>query len=51
VSGPLLLPTWEQLATAKPQLVDTMRRYLQSSRRLVVGAWTWPPSRRRTLAG
>jgi hypothetical protein len=29
VSGPLLLPTWEQLATAKPQLVDTMRRYLQ----------------------
>ncbi len=29
MSGPLLLPTWEQLATAKPQLVDTMRRYLQ----------------------
>ena len=27
MSGPLLLPTWEQLA-ARPQLVDTMRRYL-----------------------
>jgi site-specific recombinase XerD len=27
VSGPLLLPTWEQLAV-RPQLVDTMRRYL-----------------------
>jgi site-specific recombinase XerD len=27
VSGPLLLPTWEQL-TARPQLVETMRRYL-----------------------
>jgi site-specific recombinase XerD len=29
VSGPLLLPTWDQLAAVKPQLVDTMRRYLQ----------------------
>ncbi|HEX6231655.1 MAG TPA: hypothetical protein VFZ63_00870 [Jiangellaceae bacterium] len=29
MSGPLLLPTWEQLAAVKPQLVDTMRRYLQ----------------------
>jgi site-specific recombinase XerD len=29
MSGPLLLPTWEQLAVAKPQLVATMRRYLQ----------------------
>jgi site-specific recombinase XerD len=29
VSGPLLLPTWEQLAIAKPQVVATMRRYLQ----------------------
>jgi site-specific recombinase XerD len=28
VSGPLLLPTWEQLA-ARPQIVDTMRRYLE----------------------
>jgi site-specific recombinase XerD len=28
VSGPLLLPTWEQLAT-RPQIVDTMRRYLE----------------------
>jgi site-specific recombinase XerD len=27
VSGPLLLPTWEHLA-ARPQIVDTMRRYL-----------------------
>jgi hypothetical protein len=27
VSGPLLLPTWEHLAT-RPQIVDTMRRYL-----------------------
>jgi site-specific recombinase XerD len=29
MSGPLLLPTWERLATTRPQLVDTMRRYLQ----------------------
>jgi site-specific recombinase XerD len=29
VSGPLLLPTWEQLAGTKPQVVATMRRYLQ----------------------
>ena len=29
MSGPLLLPTWEHLATAKPQVVETMRRYLQ----------------------
>jgi len=28
VSGPLLLPTWEQL-NVRPQLVDTMRRYLE----------------------
>jgi hypothetical protein len=29
VSGPLLLlPTWERLAEAKPQLVATMPRYL-----------------------
>ncbi|HZA85889.1 MAG TPA: tyrosine-type recombinase/integrase [Acidimicrobiales bacterium] len=27
MSGPLLLPTWEQLAV-RPQIVDTMRRYL-----------------------
>jgi site-specific recombinase XerD len=27
VSGPLLLPTWEQLAV-RPQIVETMRRYL-----------------------
>jgi site-specific recombinase XerD len=29
VSGPLLLPTGEQLAIDKPRLVETMRRYLQ----------------------
>jgi len=29
MSGPLLLPTWEQLATRAPDLVATMRRYLQ----------------------
>jgi hypothetical protein len=29
VNGPLLLPTWEQLAVANPQVVATMRRYLQ----------------------
>jgi hypothetical protein len=29
VSGPLLLPTWEQLVVAKPQVVATMRRYLE----------------------
>ena len=29
MSGPLLLPTWEQLAGTKPQVVATMRRYLQ----------------------
>ena len=29
MSGPLLLPTWEQLTTTHPQLVDTMRRYLE----------------------
>ena len=28
MSGPLLLPTWEQLADTKPQVVATMRRYL-----------------------
>ena len=28
MSGPLLLPTWEQLAV-RPQLVDTMLRYLE----------------------
>jgi len=28
VSGPSLLPTWEQLS-ARPQIVDTMRRYLE----------------------
>jgi site-specific recombinase XerD len=28
VSGPLLLPVWEQLVVAKPQLAATMRRYL-----------------------
>lgn len=27
MSGPLLLPTWEELS-ARPELVDTMRRYL-----------------------
>ena len=29
MSGPLLLPTWEELATTHPTMVDTMRRYLQ----------------------
>jgi site-specific recombinase XerD len=29
VSGPLLLPSWEQLAVLKPQMVATMRRYLE----------------------
>jgi site-specific recombinase XerD len=29
MSGPLLLPSWEQLADDKPLLVETMRRYLQ----------------------
>jgi site-specific recombinase XerD len=28
MTGPLLLPTWEQLAV-RPQIVDTMRRYLE----------------------
>jgi len=28
VSGPLLLPTWDTLAASRPDLVDTMRRYL-----------------------
>ena len=28
MSGPLLLPSWEQLA-ARPLIVDTMRRYLE----------------------
>jgi site-specific recombinase XerD len=28
VSGPLLLPTWEELASSMPQVVATMRRYL-----------------------
>ena len=28
MSGPVLLPTWEQLG-ARPQIVDTMRRYLE----------------------
>jgi site-specific recombinase XerD len=29
VSGPLLLPTWDQVAASHPALVATMRRYLQ----------------------
>jgi hypothetical protein len=29
VSGPLLLPTWEQLAASHPELVATMGRYLE----------------------
>jgi site-specific recombinase XerD len=29
VSGPLLLPTWQTLATSRPELVATMRRYLE----------------------
>jgi site-specific recombinase XerD len=29
VSGPQLLPTWEQLAVDRPQIVQAMRRYLQ----------------------
>lgn len=29
MSGPLLLPTWEQLERSVPNIVDTMRRYLQ----------------------
>jgi len=29
VSGPLLLPTWEQLAATHPAMVDTTRRYLE----------------------
>jgi len=29
VSGPLLLPTWEQLAGSHPELVATMGRYLE----------------------
>jgi site-specific recombinase XerD len=29
VSGPLLLPSWEQLEVAKPQVAATMRRYLE----------------------
>jgi site-specific recombinase XerD len=29
VSGPLLLPSWDQLALTMPHVVDTMRRYLQ----------------------
>jgi site-specific recombinase XerD len=29
VSGPLLLPTWEQLHVTHPAMVATMRRYLQ----------------------
>jgi site-specific recombinase XerD len=29
MSAPLLLPTWDQLATTHPQLVATMGRYLQ----------------------
>jgi site-specific recombinase XerD len=28
VSGPLLLPRWDELALGRPVLVDTMRRYL-----------------------
>ena len=28
MSGPLLLPVWEQLAVAKPRLAATMRGYL-----------------------
>lgn len=29
VSGPLLLPTWDQLTKNRPRLVATMRRYLE----------------------
>ncbi|MEP6667000.1 MAG: tyrosine-type recombinase/integrase, partial [Nocardioidaceae bacterium] len=29
MSGPLLLPTWEQLAVTHPAMVDTTRRYLE----------------------
>ncbi len=29
MSGPLLLPTWEQLSTTHPAMVKTMRRYLE----------------------
>ena len=28
MSGPLLLPRWDELAAAQPGLVGTMRRYL-----------------------
>ena len=28
MSGPLLMPTWDSLATHAPQVADTMRRYL-----------------------
>jgi hypothetical protein len=28
VSGPLLMPDWDSLATRAPQVADTMRRYL-----------------------
>jgi hypothetical protein len=28
MSGPLLLPTWEQLALTRPRVVATMRAYL-----------------------
>ncbi len=29
MSGPLLLPSWEELLAAKPRMVATMRRYLE----------------------
>ena len=29
MTGPLLLPTWERLAGSRPELVGTMRRYLE----------------------
>jgi site-specific recombinase XerD len=29
MSGPLLLPTWPELSAARPEIVDTMRRYLE----------------------
>ena len=28
MTGPLLLPTWPELSAARPEIVDTMRRYL-----------------------
>ena len=29
MTGPLLLPTWPELSAARPEIVDTMRRYLE----------------------